>query len=308
MNNILLAPTTFAEHSKVPLEVLNRNNYEYIVNPKGRKLENNEIIKYAKNVSGIIAGTESYNEDVLNSLPDLKVISRLGVGLDNIDLKNANNLGIKIYTTNTSPASAVVELVLGLLINVARNISISDQLLRKNIWDKRMGVSLRGKTLGIIGLGNIGKELVKVSKGFGFKVLAFDVQKDDSFASDHNVLYSDLNTLLSSSDFISIHLNLTPETKNYINSERIKLMKSQCILINTSRGEIIDERALYNSLKSNKIAGAGLDVFHKEPYNGPLSTLDNVIITPHISAYAKEVRIQMEKESVENLIRGLNDE
>jgi len=308
MNNILLAPTTFAEYSKDPLEVININNYKYIVNPKGRKLENNEIIKYAKNVVGIIAGTESYNEDVLNCLPDLKVISRLGVGLDNINLEIANNLGIRIFTTNTSPGPAVVELALGLLINVARNISTSNQLLRKNVWDKKMGVLLRGKTLGIIGLGNIGKELVKISKGFGFKVLAFDINKDDSFANDQNVLYCDLNTLLSNSDFISIHLNLTPETKNFINSERISLMKSECILINTSRGGIIDENALYISLKSNKIAGAGLDVFHKEPYNGPLATLDNVIMTPHISAYAKEIRNQMEKEAVENLIKGLNDE
>jgi len=171
-----------------------------------------------------------------------------------------------------------------------------------------MGNLLYGKTLGIIGLGTIGKTLVKLVKGFDFKIMAFDMFHDDKFAKEHEVNYCDIGTLLTQSDIVSIHLNLTSETNTLMNKERIAALKPGCIFINTSRGEIINEDALYVALKEKHIFGAGLDVFREEPYSGPLLELNNVILTPHIGSYAKEIRIKMEIEAAENLIRGLNEE
>jgi D-3-phosphoglycerate dehydrogenase len=201
----------------------------------------------------------------------------------------------------------VVELVSGLMIDVSRKISQSNQLLKNGTWQKQMGNLMHGKTLGIIGLGTIGKTLVELVKGFNFNILAFDLKQDGQFAKEHGVNYCELDTLLSQSDIISIHLNLTDETNQLMNEKQISKMKKNSILINTSRGEIIDEKALYKALKDEKILGAGLDVFKDEPYSGSLTELNNVILTPHIGSYAKEIRIQMEIEAAENLIRGLNE-
>ena len=208
----------------------------------------------------------------------------------------------------TTPALAVAELVLGLMLDLARKITHQNNTLKSGIWEKKMGNLLHGKTLGIVGLGVIGKTLIKLVKGFNFKILAYDLNHDDKFAKQHGVEYCSLDTLILKSDIISIHLNLTKDTNQLINNEKISKMKQGSILINASRGEIVNENALCDALKENRILGAGLDVFNVEPYSGPLTQFNNVILTPHIGSYAKELRIQMEIESVENLMRGLNGE
>ena len=261
----------------------------------------------AYNADGIIAGTEAYSEDVINKLPNLKVISRLGVGLDNIDLKIADEKGIKVFITN-SPAPAVAELILGLMLDVTRLISYHNQNLKEGKWEKKMGELLQGKTLGIIGLGTIGKALTRLVQGFDFKVLAYDQFKDEEFQKEYSVQYSTLVKLLKESDIVSLNINLSDQTRNLINKTRLKLMKPDSILVNTSRGEIVDEVALYNALKNGKLAGAALDVFQQEPYSGPLTELKNVVLTPHIGSYAKEIRVKMEIEAAQNLIKGLSFE
>ena len=307
MHNIFIATSTFAVHSNEPIIKLEDGGEAIALNSSFRKVTSEELIKYAYDSTGIIAGTELYTKEVLEQLPNLKVISRLGVGMDNIDLEFTKEKGIKVFKTKTTPAPAVAELVLGLMLDLARKISYQNNILKSGTWKKEMGNLLYGKTLGIIGLGTIGKTLVKLGKGFDFKIMAFDMFHDDKFAKEHEVNYCDIGTLLTQSDIVSIHLNLTSETNTLMNKERIAALKPGCILINTSRGEIINEDALYVVLKEKHILGAGLDVFRKEPYSGPLSKVDNVILTPHIASYAKELRIQMEIESVENLIRGLNE-
>ena len=307
MHNIFIATSTFAVHSNEPIIKLEDGGEAIALNSSFRKVTSEELIKYAYDSTGIIAGTELYTKEVLEQLPNLKVISRLGVGMDNIDLEFTKEKGIKVFKTKTTPAPAVAELVLGLMLDLARKISYQNNILKSGTWKKEMGNLLYGKTLGIIGLGTIGKTLVKLVKGFDFKIMAFDMFHDDKFAKEHEVNYCDIGTLLTQSDIVSIHLNLTSETNTLMNKERIAALKPGCIFINTSRGEIINEDALYVALKEKHILGAGLDVFRKEPYSGPLSKVDNVILTPHIASYAKELRIQMEIESVENLIRGLNE-
>ena len=306
-DKIFISTSSFAVHSKEPLDILDENQLQYTLNPYGKKLNGKELLTKAKNVDAIIAGTEKYDRIALESLPKLKVISRLGVGMDNIDLDMAEQKGIKVYKTQTTPAPAVAELVLGLMIDIARKVTKQHGKLTDGIWKKEMGVLLQGKTLGIIGLGTIGKALVKLVKGFNFNILAYDLYQDESFQSKNNITYCDLDTLLKESDIVSIHLNLSDQTKNMMNKQRLGQMKPDSILINASRGEIIDEDALYDILKGKKIIGAGLDVFREEPYRGPLTELYNVVLTPHIGSYAKELRIQMEIEAVENLIKGLNE-
>jgi len=307
MNKIFVATSTFGVHSKEPIKILEDESKDFIFNPLSRKLTSNELIKFAKDSDGIIAGTELYTKEVLEKLPYLKVISRLGVGMDNINQDEAKKRGINLFKTQTTPAPAVAELALGLMLDLARKISHQNNTLKSGTWKKEMGNLLYGKTLGIIGLGTIGKTLVKLLKGFNFNILAFDLYQDENFAKDHSIKYCNLDTLLSESDIISIHLNLTDETNQIMNATQISKLKPGCILINASRGEMLDENALYNALKEKRIMGAGLDVFNKEPYSGPLIELENVILTPHIGSYAKELRIQMEIEVVENLIRGINE-
>ena len=302
-----ITTSTFGTYSQMPISLLDQKGLDINYNKLFRKLTSSELIEQARGAAAVIAGTELYSKKVLDELPDLKVISRLGVGTDNIDLNVAKEKGIKVYTTQTSPAQAVVELSLGLLLDLLRKITLQNNDLKNGIWEKSMGNLLYGKTLGIIGLGNIGKALVKLVKGFNFNIMAFDIFEDNTFAQKHGLTYCDLDSLLKQSDIISIHLNLTVETNNLINSKRISLLKPESILINTSRGEIIDEDALYKALKNKKILGAGLDVFKEEPYSGSLMELKNVILTPHIGSYAKEIRIKMETEAAKNLLRGLNE-
>ena len=306
-HNILVATSTFAVHSSDPLDLLKQNNDSIVLNPLARKLTNNELLKLAKDVEGIIAGTEVYTKEILEKLENLKVISRLGVGMDNIALDVAKQKSIQIYRTSTTPALAVSELALGLMINLFRNTTNCFNNLKSGKWEKYMGHLLSDKTLGIVGLGSIGKALVELVQGFNFKLLAFDKYHDQHFAEQNNITYCDLESLLIRSDIVSIHLNLSDETKNLMNKERLNQMKSQSILINTSRGEIVDEKALYDVLKDKKIMGAGLDVFQDEPYYGKMLGLNNVVLTPHIGAYAREIRMKMEMEAAENLIRGLNE-
>jgi D-3-phosphoglycerate dehydrogenase len=304
MSEIFLAPATFGHYSFRPKNILEEYNFTLRGNSLGRKLLPEEIVDLAYNADGIIAGTESYSEDVINKLPNLKVISRLGVGLDNIDLKIADEKGIKVFITN-SPAPAVAELILGLMLDIKRRISNQNQNLKEGKWEKKMGSLLQGNTLGIIGLGTVGKALIRLVQGFDFIVLAYDQVKDEKFQREYNVQYTELNTLLKESDIVSLNINLTDQTKYLINKTRLKLMKSDSVLINTSRGEIVDELALYTALKNGELAGAGLDVFEQEPYSGLFTELENVVLTPHIGSYAKEVRVQMEIEAAQNLIKGL---
>lgn len=304
---VLVATSSFAVIDFKPLELLQKHGYEVILNNEGRKLTKEKIVDISSECKGLIAGTESYSKEVLDQLPELKVISRLGVGLDNIDMNTAKNNNIQVFKTQTTPAPAVAELTLGLMLDVSRKISEHNEGIKSGIWQKEMGNLLQGKTLGIIGLGTIGKTLVQLIKGFNLEILAFDMYPDARFAMENEVTYCELKDLLTRSNLVSIHLNLSNETKGLIDEEKLNHMKPESILINTSRGEIIDEGALYKALKDKEILGAGLDVFNEEPYIGPFIELRNVILTPHIGSYAQEIRIKMEIESVKNLIKGLNN-
>ena len=305
MKKVYIATSSFASFSTAPLRLLKENNFFYSINEKRRKLYNEEIIETLFEYDGVIAGTELYDKDILKNLPKLKIISRLGVGMDNIDLDFANKMNVDICKTTTTPSLAVAELVLGLTLNLIRGISFQNNDIKSGVWVKNMGSLLSKKTLGILGLGNIGKKVVEISSGLNLDIVAYDENHDRQFAKKFNVKYLSFDEFLAKSDIISIHLNLSKETKKIIDYEALKKMKKNSILINTSRGEIVDENSLIKALDNKIIMGAGLDVYENEPYSGSLLNYNNVICTPHIGAYAKEVRNKMELEAVENLVNGL---
>jgi len=308
MIQVYIASTTFADFNDEPLDFIKSKSFEIFRNELGRKLVEEEIIDSLQNCEGVIAGTERYSEMVLSALPNLAVISRLGIGLDNIDMVTSKEKGIKVFSTETSPAPAVAELTLGLMLDLLREISSHNSKMKTGTWQKNMGSLLSGKTLGIIGLGTIGKKLVEITKGLKLNYLAFDKLEDKDFSEQNNVVYCELNALLERSDIISIHVSLSNETIGLIDANAFGMMKPTAIIINTSRGECVSEKALQKALAKQCIAGAGLDVYLSEPYKGSLLKYDNVITTPHIGAYAKEIRLKMEMEAAENLIKGLTND
>ena len=242
----------------------------------------------------IVRSRTKLTKDLIEKANKCKIIARVGVGLDNIDVDVARTKGIRVINAVEGTMNAVAELVLGLMLSLAREIPRADREIRNGNWLKKelMGTELSGKYLGIVGLGNIGKKLAKHAKALNMNIIGYDVIPiPDDFAREVGLIKTDLETLLSSADYISLHVPLTNDTHHLVNMQRLAKMKKTTYLINTSRGEIIDEEALYNALKEGKIAGAALDVFEKEPATGnKLATLSNVICTPHIGAQTKEAQ------------------
>lgn len=300
--NILISTSSFAEYDKSVVDGLLKFNV--ILNPYRRTLKEAEIkellVRY--DVCGLIAGTEPLSEAVLNAANGLKVISRCGAGVDNVDLETASKLGIKVFNTPDAPTDAVAELTLGLILDCLRRVSFSDRTIRKGNWAKPMGNLLRGKLVGIIGFGRIGKAVGRLVKAFGADIVYHDLVKDAGFGGANWV---ELDELLQLADIVTLHLPLLRAGGYFLDTRRISLMKEGVIFINASRGGLVDEKALYEALKSGKIASAGLDVFEKEPYSGRLIELDNVVLTSHIGSYAVESRILMERQAVDNLLKGL---
>ena len=303
LSKIAITTTSFAEFDSSPIALCGAHGFEVSCNPFARKMNVREIIEIAKDAVGLIAGTELINRETLSNLPSLKVISRCGTGLDNIDLAAAKRLGIKVFNTPGAPTTAVAELTIGLILDSLRGISKSDRKIRQGIWEKEMGVLLEGKTVGIIGLGRIGKAVSRILCAFDAEVIAHDKAKDQKAG---RVKLVSFNKLIANSDIVSLHLSFSNKNRHIIGSKEIESMKRGCFIINTSRGGLIDGKALYSALKSGKLKGAAIDVFEEEPYHGKLTELDNVVLTSHIGSYAKEARVKMELEAVKNLLRGLN--
>ena len=273
-------------------EILQKNGLKITYEPEitpdqiKEKISNFDIV--------IVRSRTKITKEMIDRATQCKIIARVGVGLDNIDVDAAKAKGIRVINAVEGAMNAVAELVLGLMLSLAREIPRADREIRNGNWLKKelMGSELSGKYLGIVGLGNIGKRLAKLARGLNMNIIGFDVMPiADDFARDVGLIKADIDTLLSSADYISFHVPLTETTHHLVNSTRISTMKKTAYIINTSRGEIIDEDALYNALKEGKIAGAALDVFEKEPAVGnKLATLSNVVCTPHIGAQTKEAQ------------------
>jgi D-3-phosphoglycerate dehydrogenase len=242
----------------------------------------------------VVRSRTKITKEMIDCATQCKIIARVGVGLDNIDVDAAKAKNIRVINAVEGAMNAVAELVLGLMLSMAREIPRADREIRNGKWLKKelMGIELSRKYLGIVGLGNIGKRLAKLARGLNMNIIGFDVMPiADDFARDVGLIKADIDTLISSADFISFHVPLTDDTHHLVNAKRLSMMKKTAYVINTSRGEIIDEDALYNALKEGNLAGAALDVFEKEPAVGnKLTTLSNVVCTPHMGAQTKEAQ------------------
>lgn len=303
MHKILITPRSFGKHSKKPIEMLEENGYELIVNPYGRILTEDEMIKEIQEADGIILGVDPLNSKVLEHAKKLKIVSKYGVGTDNIDLEYAKNHNISVTITRGANSDAVADYAVALMLAAARKIVPIDRKCRKLDWSKVTSTGMHGKTLGLLGTGNIGKGVAKRAKGFDMKILAYDLFKDEEFAAQNGVEYVDIERILKESDFISLHLPLTDETRYIIGEKEFKMMKKNAIIVNTARGGLIDEDALYNALKNNEIWGAGIDVFESEPpKNKELLTLDNIVAGSHCAASTFEAVDNMGIMAAQNII------
>jgi len=269
-----------------------------------------EMISLLKGIDAVLADIDPFTAPVLNSADRLKVISRPGVGYDAIDVKAATANGVAVCTTPGSNRHSVAELAIAMMLQCARKIMENEAVVRSGGWTRVVGNEMAGSTLGIVGLGTIGKEVAQRARAFEMRVLAHDLVQDQQFAEEHQVTYVPLEQLLRESDYVSLHVFLDQRTRHLINGERLALMKPTAYLINTARGPIVDEEALVQALKEKRIAGAALDVFTQEPLpmDSPLRDLDNVYLYPHLAGSTKEVFRSSGLMAAENAIRVLRGE
>ena len=302
---VLISPSSFGEISNNPILLLQQNGYSIVQNPYSRKLTEAEVVELGKDCVGIIAGLEPLNSRVIDSLPNLKCISRVGVGMENVDIEYANAKGIKVVNTPEGPTRAVAELTVGMIFSLLRRIPQADANMKKMIWKKETGNLLFGKTIGIVGLGRIGKLVAEMFRSLGNNVIGCDLYPDNMWAEKNQVQLLDFKKVIQQADILTLHVPGSNDKKPIITKTELEYCKKSLIIINITRGGVIDELALYDALIKGEIKAAAIDVFEEEPYNGPLTTLDNVILTPHIGSYASEGKLQMEIDSVENLINAL---
>lgn len=302
-NKIAITTSSFAEYNPGPLTLLKESGFAVVNNAFGRKLGKKETLKLCRGCVGIVAGTETYDQDILGKLQGLKVISRCGVGMENVDIGAANRLGIKVYSTPEAPTLAVAELTVGLILALLRKILVMDREMRVKLWKKRMGSLLFGKQVGIVGFGRIGRKAAVLLKALGADIFYTDPYGAEKETGDF--IKVGFEELLRKSDIISLHLPYSQQTDKLFGEKEFSLLKQGALLVNCSRGGIVDERVLHSALKDGKLAGAAIDVFEQEPYYGPLKELDNIVLTPHIGSYAKETRVEMEVQAVRNLLKGL---
>ena len=305
LNRVLTSPSSMGQVGPQPFDILKENGFEVVNNPYGRKLTEDEVIELAKGCVGIVAGVEPLTARVMDELPDLKCISRVGVGMDNVDIEYAKQKGIVVVNTPDGPTRGVAELTLGMTLSLLRRIPQADAAIKNKQWKKQIGNLINEKQVGIIGLGRIGKMVAGLFRGIGNPIIGFDLYPDEKWAAENFVSLNSFENVLKMADIITLHIPGNKDKTPVIGSKELGMMKKGAFIINISRGGVVDEDALYDALKNGHLAGAAIDVFTKEPYNGPLCDLDNVVLTPHLGSYASEGKLQMEIDAVLNLINAL---
>jgi len=303
---VLITTVPFGEVDIRPISLLREAGVEYVINPLGRKLQPSELAEMIKSFDVVIAGTEKIDKHVIDSAEQLKFISRVGIGLDSVDLNYAKSKGIKVSYTPDAPAPAVAELTIGLMLSLARSINNSDLGIKNREWKRYFGFRLAEMNIGIVGLGRIGSRVLGHLESFSPKeIFVNDIDSSLLENSGTKVSSRSKEFIYRNSDLITLHVPLTKATYNMISRNELSMMKSNAYLINTSRGGIVNECELYESLSQNMIAGAAIDVYEKEPYSGVLSQLSNCINTAHMGSMTVDCRSDMEIQATEEAIRFL---
>lgn len=304
MHNVLISSNSFGYGQK--REILLEQFHRHSIKPYFRKLEEADAGLLEK-IVGLIVGTSKVTPLIIDSMNNLRCIVKFGTGTDNIDTDYARRKGIVVKNLPAINSAAVAEFTIGMMFAVARKIPQGYTNLRNGDLTKEIGTQVIGKTIGIIGTGNIGKHVAILCRGLGLAVHIYDIYPDNQWAVENGFEYVTLRDLLQSSDFITIHVPLTKETNNLIDEKEISLMKSSAYLLNISRGGIVNEKALYEALASRKIKGAAIDVFSEHPpINSPLIKLNNIVYTPHMAAHEEKTLRNMDEKCIETIAQCLN--
>jgi D-3-phosphoglycerate dehydrogenase len=284
---VLVTPTSYARNDPKLRIDLEAQVGEVIYNTKGRPLTSDELVQVIPQIDGYIAGLDKIDRAVIGAARRLKVIARYGVGVDGVDLNAAKEKGIVVTNTPGANSASVAELTVGLILSLARDIPVAAQETKSGHWPRLSGISLEGKVIGLLGFGAIGRQVAHRLVGFNCRILAYDPYPDREYAQMTAVELVSRDEVVGKSDFLSLHLPLSQETQDLVDSTFIQKMKPFAFLINTSRGELVDELALYAALQSGHLSGAALDVFTQQPpdADNPLLALPQVIATPHMGAH-----------------------
>ena len=303
---VAVASRTFSRHPVLRAEILRR--FEHVTfNDEGVALSGDELVKFLSGHAGAILALEKLNSDVIARLPELKVISKYGVGLDNIDIDALTRSGKKLSWVGGVNRRAVAELALVMMIGVLRNVFASTHLMANREWKNSGGTDLSGKTVGLIGGGFVGGDVLKLLKPFGCRVLVNDVKDVSALCREMGAEAASKNEILKTCDVVSLHIPYTPENHHLIGAAELAMMKTSAVLVNTSRGGIVDEAALYLALKDGRLGGAAMDVFATEPsVDSPLLVLANFFGTPHIGGSSQEAVLNMGRAAIDGLANALS--
>ena len=309
MIKVLITTIPFGNPEPKPLEMLKNAGIEFTINPFNRKITDTDLKEIISEYDGLIAGTELISKEVIDLAPRLKIIARVGVGTDGVDLNYAREKDIKVTYTPDAPGPAIAELAVGFMYSLLRSTHVSNLDIRKGKWNRSIGRSFSDMTIGVIGAGRIGSRVIDLISKIGCKnLLVSDIYHNESLRDKYGFEWASNEKVFSESDIITFHVPLTADAKGMVKKDELLRMKKDAFLINTARGGIVDEQDLYDVMQGGHIAGAAIDVFDKEPYSGPLIDIDRCLLTPHIGSASRECRAKMELESVQEIIRFFKNE
>ncbi|HLH32091.1 MAG TPA: phosphoglycerate dehydrogenase [Terriglobia bacterium] len=306
---VLITTSPFGQGDPAALKLLEREQIPYVLNPFGRRLREDEAADLIAPYEVVIAGTEPITAAVLDRAPHLKLLAHTGIGLDNIDLPAARQRGIAVTYTPSAPSPAVAELVIGQMIALLRKTPYADRRLRQGEWNRVIGRRLANVTVGVIGVGRVGRLVIGHLQAFKPKrILVNDLVEDPEFGRRMVCEWTDKETIFREADIITLHIPLTAQTRGLVSSRELQMMKPDAILINTSRGPIVDEHDLAAALRARPAFSAAIDVFKNEPYSGELATLDNCLLSCHMGSCTDDCRLQMEVEAAMEVVRYFRGE
>jgi D-3-phosphoglycerate dehydrogenase len=299
---IYIAVQQFCEADDRPLRLLREGGFEVRRNTLGRRLRKEDLVEFLHDAEAVLAGVEPYDAELLARLPRLRCISRCGVGTDSIDLETAQHHGIAVYTTPDEVVEPVAQMTVAMILALARNVPQHGAEARLGVWKKRSGALLSEWTIGLVGFGRIGRKVAEYLRVFGPRLLVADPALTAAEVPG-GVEPADLPVLLAEADLVSIHAARSAAQGPLLGRPELALMRRGGFLVNTARGFLVDEAALYDALSAGRLAGAALDVFQTEPYAGPLAKLPNVLCTPHVASLTRASRAAMELQAVRNILR-----
>jgi D-3-phosphoglycerate dehydrogenase len=303
-NRVLVTTVPFGAKNRLPIDLLEGAGIPFTVNPLGRKVTEDELIAMLPGHDMLIAGTEVISDRVMAAAPQLRLISRVGIGLDGVDLAAARRRGVHVSYTPEAPAPAVAELTIGLMLCLLRSVHLANAQLHRGEWERHFGRRLSEVTIGIIGVGRIGRRVLRRIAAFGTpRVLANDLNPDPKAVPELKLEWVGKDEIFRNADIVTIHVPLTAQTRGMVGRRQFAAMKQGALVVNTARGGIVDEADLADALRSGVIAGAAIDVFEREPYSGDLASIERCILTAHMGSMSEDCRFRMETEATEEVLR-----